>query len=167
MSAFVIDEFVLAARHGELDEVKAMLELDGADINAVNDYGNAALHMACANSELEVVAFLLEKGANVNLPNSSGNTPLHWASLVGSVEAVKLLLAAGASASPRNFAERTPLKEALDHQHFGVCDLIVEAPQFSKAEENYQESGDEGDDADMGADDDDEDDDAEYIPANQ
>ena len=78
-------EFLLCARFGELDEMRALVNQAGASFTMRDfvDYtdpysGSTPLHMASANGHVAVVKFLLDNGAR-NVPNQSGNTPLHWA----------------------------------------------------------------------------------------
>ncbi len=52
----------------------------GADINAVGDKGNTALHVATTGrGSLVIVQFLLEHGASLNNRNAAGQTPLEAA----------------------------------------------------------------------------------------
>lgn len=48
------DDFLLSARYGEVDEVKAFGEKHGWDaVSSIQDErGNTALHMACGNGHL-------------------------------------------------------------------------------------------------------------------
>jgi uncharacterized protein len=55
--------------------VKAALEL-GADIDAVNDAGDTALHSAVALGYDRVVESLAQAGANLSVANKRGQTPL-------------------------------------------------------------------------------------------
>ena len=48
----------------------------GADVNAVNQAGDTALHAAAALGMTTVVQFLADSGANLNVTNESGRTPL-------------------------------------------------------------------------------------------
>jgi len=50
----------------------------GADVNAQNKDGVAAIHFAASDGSLERMEYLVDKGAKVDLP-SGGGTPLHWA----------------------------------------------------------------------------------------
>jgi ankyrin repeat protein len=71
-------------------EDEALLELlfeYGVDINARNDQGNTALHLAAFHSHLDTVRLLLQRGA-LSLPNADGLTP---AALATSTEIVRLL----------------------------------------------------------------------------
>jgi len=48
----------------------------GADVNAVNNAGDSAIHFAAAMGFDSVVQLLADKGANVNVKNKRGLTPL-------------------------------------------------------------------------------------------
>ena len=64
-----------------LEAVKLTLQL-GNDINAVNDYGNTAMHAAAMKQMPAVVKFLSENGAKIEIwndENSDGWTPLRIA----------------------------------------------------------------------------------------
>jgi ankyrin repeat protein len=79
-----------AAEKGYLVEVKMAVEA-GADINAKNDFGDSALHLACDNGHLPVVKFLMEKGAEISLMNGIDMTPLHMAVRSGHTDIVRYI----------------------------------------------------------------------------
>jgi ankyrin len=54
----------------------------GADVNAVDSYGNTALHYAAYHRLDTVVEFLVEKGARFDVKNKFGETPLWLSELV-------------------------------------------------------------------------------------
>ncbi len=54
-------------------------DLGGADVNAVNDAGNTALHGAATTGSPALVRFLVERGAVVDVENKRGQTPLAMA----------------------------------------------------------------------------------------
>jgi len=91
----------LAARYGQQAAAVALLER-GADVNAINARGNAALHEGCANSEgAEVVRTLLRWRTNLEVYNDPENgermmTPLHVAAEAGSIASMRQLLLRGA-----------------------------------------------------------------------
>jgi ankyrin repeat protein len=49
----------------------------GADLDAQDVKGYAALHYAVESTSVKMVRQLVECGANVNIQNGDGNTPLH------------------------------------------------------------------------------------------
>ncbi|KAL7471716.1 hypothetical protein ACHAXS_012014 [Conticribra weissflogii] len=98
------EELLDCARHGEVDAVRAILDVwgdgnheddddDGSrrTVDATDASGSTSLHKASANGHASTVRLLLSRGAR-HLPNESGNTPLHWAAGAGHAEVVKLLL---------------------------------------------------------------------------
>ncbi|MCS6874743.1 MAG: ankyrin repeat domain-containing protein [Pyrinomonadaceae bacterium] len=78
--------------------VKAIAEV--ADINMLDELGQAPLHLALSNQKEEIFRFLLEKGADVNLGGSKGKlrnqTVLHLAVVRGREDLVRELLERGA-----------------------------------------------------------------------
>jgi len=58
-----------------LAAVAAALDL-GCDVNAVNQAGNSALHIAALRGYNTIVKLLLEKGARIDIKNKRGQTPL-------------------------------------------------------------------------------------------
>jgi ankyrin repeat protein len=58
-----------------LQTVKLTIEL-GADVNAMNERGNTALHGAAVHGYVAVVQFLAQHGAGLDVKNRKGETPL-------------------------------------------------------------------------------------------
>mmetsp|Transcript_9270 Transcript_9270/g.22804 ORF Transcript_9270/g.22804 Transcript_9270/m.22804 type:complete len:90 (+) Transcript_9270:112-381(+) len=74
-----IEEFVVAARYGDMEDVQSYLS-QGVSPDAVDVEGRTALFFASANGHLEVVDVLLEKEA-VSGATSTWPTPctlLDW-----------------------------------------------------------------------------------------
>ena len=63
-----------AGRADPVEVVKMILDA-GADINAVNDQENAAVHLAAQRGNDKVVQYLVSRGARLDLKNKQGKTP--------------------------------------------------------------------------------------------
>jgi ankyrin repeat protein len=59
-----------------LEAVKLLVEEQGADVNAVNDTGETAMHAAAYRGANTVVQYLFDKGAKLDLVALDGRTPL-------------------------------------------------------------------------------------------
>jgi len=99
-----------AARQGKPADVRALVELDGANVNCRFD-GLTPLMLACFADghtpigfdesqalRMKVVQTLLENKADVHAQNAPGWTPLFFATFYAQHDIVPLLLAAGADA---------------------------------------------------------------------
>lgn len=99
----------------------------GANIEAVNSFGQTPLHIAVHSVPwfLELVELLLNRGANVEAVDDNGETPLHYAAHGGprraKLELVELLLNRGASVEAMNSDGETPLDVATNSK---VVDLL-------------------------------------------
>jgi len=69
-----------------------LLEL-GADVNAQNKDGAAAIHFAAGDGSVERLELLILAGANPLLCSTKGGNALHWAAGKGQSEAIRYLLA--------------------------------------------------------------------------
>ncbi len=59
-----------------LEAVKLLVEEQGADVNAVNDVGETAMHAAAYRGANSVVQYLFDKGAKLDVVALDGRTPL-------------------------------------------------------------------------------------------
>ncbi|XP_055942105.1 uncharacterized protein LOC129972127 isoform X1 [Argiope bruennichi] len=82
---------LLAGGFGHQLMIKFCLE-KGCYINARNEFGSTALHLAAISNHQEVVTFLLENGADINAEDSEGNTALFLAAKHNAKETVCFLL---------------------------------------------------------------------------
>ncbi|KAE8446530.1 hypothetical protein EG329_011862 [Mollisiaceae sp. DMI_Dod_QoI] len=65
---------------------------DLMSINAQDDIGNTALHLAMRFGNIEVAKILLEHGARASLPNKNGETPWHWLASLNEADIDELAL---------------------------------------------------------------------------
>ncbi|KAI5488673.1 histone-lysine N-methyltransferase family [Trichomonas vaginalis G3] len=104
---------------GKLDIMQIILgtEKGRSQVNLPNDYFYTPLHLAAANSNLQVVLLLLSYGSQVNLSASTQkpetkNSPLHVAMCNTDTQVVEALLSKGADLNALNAENETPMKTA-------------------------------------------------------
>src|SRR4029079_681293 len=135
-----------AARSGKIDAARRLVQA-GANVNAKESFGGqSALMWASAQSQAEMVRFLVEAGADVDARgvihqwerkviteprpkdmNHGGFTPLFHAAREGCVECVKHLAAGGADLDLEDPDRMTPLNMALFNLHFEVAAELIKA----------------------------------------
>jgi ankyrin repeat protein len=114
-----------AAFEGDVEEAARLLK-EGADVNAVNNYGVGAMHLAADTANTELIRLLLKAGADPESANPEGETALHLVARSGNVEAAKLLLKAGARVDPiEQFGGQTPLMWATARRHPKMVELLA------------------------------------------
>ncbi|MFC7441139.1 ankyrin repeat domain-containing protein [Laceyella putida] len=112
------EAIVSAARSGELDQVRRLIEA-GANVNAADEQGYTALHVAVSKESLPMVRLLVEAGADVNAADHKGNTPLHRLfTFCRSMERMKeiylYMIQSGADPTRVNHEGRTLLHMAIN-----------------------------------------------------
>jgi ankyrin repeat protein len=110
---------LVACRTGANPEGVRALLAAGADINAVDCYGQTALILAVASpggrNRIEIAAALLEAGADVNKEQGYAvATPLAYACVGSCIEMVNFLISAGANIEHRDRDGSTILSENPD-----------------------------------------------------
>ena len=94
------DEFTdLGPRADPLDAIKLFVE-KGADVNAVNNTGNSALHYAAQNGNERMVEYLMGKGAKTDIKNKQGRTPVELAKGRASEIFIRITGAPSTAAAP-------------------------------------------------------------------
>jgi len=137
---------MLVARTGSIDAARVLLD-GGADIAAKEVWGGQnALMWAAAQSQPEMVRFLLEHGAKpdergivrdwqrkitaeprVKDMNKGGFTPLLYAAREGCIDCAKHLLAAGADPNLGDPENVSPLILAIENLHFDFAKFMIES----------------------------------------
>eukprot|EP00398_MALV-I-01_sp_L67-1_P000261 gene261-317_t len=74
--------------------VKSVLEINGIEINSMDETSQTALHIAAANNDVDIIKIILAvRTADVHMKNQSGQTPLLIAIENNNLEAATVLLA--------------------------------------------------------------------------
>lgn len=126
-----------AAQSGDTEEVRRLIAA-GADLNALDAEGNAALHLAANNGHLDVVRALLDGGADANAKDAQGWTPIFKAAYnhemdCGFAPVAQALVDAGADVNHRIFYGLTPLMLAAGGGEAAVCEVLLSAGAEVKA----------------------------------
>jgi ankyrin repeat protein len=97
----------------------------GADINAKNNKGDNALHIAVQCSSCDIIKILLlNQEAQVNAKNKAGWTPLHFAAHTGRRDVAEILLRNGAEINAKNKFNQTPLRTAYGNGKSKTVELL-------------------------------------------
>jgi len=151
---FVTMLFPCASRAGDFETLKAAIELRdidkvrsalvyGADANARNSAGDAALFYAVLSGNKDIVRLLLDRGADINAKNNEGWTALMTATTSGNIEMVKYLLDNGADplleANLKGAGKRTALSIAKIKKRNDIIELLSKTVPAGKtvSSENY------------------------------
>src|ERR1039458_946218 len=127
----VNDDLLNAARRGDLDTVKALIE-KGAPMEAKTPYGQTPLYLAAMSGHDAVVQFLLDKGAKTDVRDTFYKASLldfvlerkHYA--VAKMIIVKFLLDKGAKTDERDtFYKASLLDFVLERKHYAVAKMII------------------------------------------
>jgi ankyrin repeat protein len=121
------DEIHDAARQGNLEKVRVLVDKDPTLIAAKDKGGEIPLHWAAFSGNVDLVRFLLDKGAVVDAKNGRGLTPLAFAALQGRTPAAGLLIERGADVNVRNALNMTPLIIAAEQGAVALVEKLISA----------------------------------------
>ncbi|CAG8521032.1 5387_t:CDS:10 [Acaulospora colombiana] len=145
LSRDVIDDIIVSARYGDLEELQAIMSSHPVEyLLAEDEFGNTALHMASANGHADVVEYIIRTAGTLkekvvaNAQNESGNTPLHWGALNGHERVVELLVMNGADARIKNCAGRTATYEAQQNNHDKIVEFLLSNADIEKVDESEE-----------------------------
>ncbi|KPI89115.1 hypothetical protein ABL78_1759 [Leptomonas seymouri] len=114
-----VDAFLDSARYneeGDLELLRSYLEKNPRDVDAHDEQGRTAVHMAAANGHMPILEMLFEFNPQPNTPNDEGNTALHFAALNNRVAAAEALLAHGWRPAEQNVMGKTALQLIYEKQ---------------------------------------------------
>ena len=121
-----------AVNQGDVNAIRQLIQ-QGASVDARNNYGLTALHIAANSCKSEVIHCLIELGANVNADivsaeQQSPATPLHMVAGTQYPETLKCLialLAGGANLNALDNNGRTPLHIAAINNRFWAVKFFL------------------------------------------
>ena len=121
----------LTALHGasiknRVQCIKFLLEEESASVDTVDDRGNSALHLACANGSIGSAKVLIENHCNINLVNKKGESALHWACSNGQLDCAKLLIENHSNINLVNEEGESALHMACSNGHLDCAKLLIE-----------------------------------------
>jgi ankyrin repeat protein len=143
-----ISSIHVAAQVGDVNKVTAYLD-EGKDINAMNENGRTALHIAVINDQKDIVELLINRGANINAGDNHHITPIdlvtrrnnkemiqlfakvvnidsiHLAAQFGDLKQIKAFLEKGTDINSKNKNGDTPLHIAVSCDHNGIAQLLI------------------------------------------
>lgn len=118
---------VAAESPESITETVEMLLEYGADLNAVTQEGETALHLAIRQKSEEAVKILLEHNADCDITPKDGWKALLAAVATGEVNIVRLLLDHGIDVNAVNEVGWTPLMFVADRGYVKIMEMLLEA----------------------------------------
>jgi len=110
---------------GQVTDVEYLLSAKGgADPSAVDEDGDAMLHVASGHGDVQVVEQLIACGANLEARSHEWATPLVLACINGHLDVARLLLDAGALVGSQ-WQHLQPAQWAAEYGHTEIVEMIV------------------------------------------
>lgn len=129
---------MVAADANDVGRVPDLLGSDGPDVNAADQLGQTALHIAADRGRDAILATsIADPRVDINARDSLGRTPLVAGALAGSDAGVKVLL--GDRRTDVNLPDRdgqTPLHWAALLGHLGIVRLLLADPRTDPGRTN-------------------------------
>lgn len=120
-----IENFMTAAKNGQVDVVENFLNQYGAAIvNAEDNIKARAITWAAWGGCDDVIKLLLNRGAEIDAHGTSGKTALSWAAEMGKLETFALLLDRGAKLDDKDDSGTTPMEYAKRSFNTAITDYI-------------------------------------------
>jgi len=116
-----------AAKQGNLEKVRALVDQEPALVAAKDKGGQTPLHWAAFSGNLDLIRYLLDKGAAIDAKNARGLTPLAFTAIQGRIQAGGLLIERGADINARNAINMTPLIIAAEQGAVELAKKVIAA----------------------------------------
>ncbi|KAK2798189.1 hypothetical protein FQN51_007875 [Onygenales sp. PD_10] len=115
-----------AVNEGDEYELQRLLD-KGVDLQATNEHGETALHLAVINNQKSIVELLLKSGSDTEAADKGGSKPLYVAAEMGNPASVKLLLRYKANVESFNEqSQNSALHHTLLNHHTDVAEVLLE-----------------------------------------
>lgn len=121
--------------HQKLNAARLIIDA-GADVDAKDNAGETALHIAAERSRDEIAIALIVAGADVNAKDNTDKTPLHIAVHSRRPDLTALLIAADADVNAKNGAGETPLHTAAERDADASAAALIAAGADIHARDN-------------------------------
>ena len=117
--------FNVAARQGDLDEIKRLVA-NGGNMFATGEIGQTPAYSAVVTGHTEILEYLIQHGADYTAGNEDGFTPLNAAATKNYPETLLLLLRYGADPNAPTVDGQTPVWSAANEGHLDTVRILVE-----------------------------------------
>jgi hypothetical protein len=121
-----VEPIIEAAKTGDLQTAKAILEKDPTKLNATDNENYTALHWACIRAHWDIAQYLIEEGADLNVTGGDGGTPINWAAHHDNVDIIRLMVGKGAKLNIRNQWGMTELHTAIWRGCIHVVEYLLD-----------------------------------------
>ncbi|XP_037946729.1 tyrosine-protein kinase Shark [Teleopsis dalmanni] len=108
--------------------VSELLKCGYRNVDAKNEDGQTAVHLAAIHCDEIILKLLLDAGVNVNCMDTSGNMPLHYACRTKSASFIRILINAHANVQGRNIKNGfVPMHEAAKYGNLAAIKELLSA----------------------------------------
>lgn len=112
------------ARHGTVEEMKALVAKNPDTINKANPMGFTPLILACYRGNIPVAEYLAQNAKNINY-NSSSGTALAAVAVKGNIKLAEMLLQKNADPNLADAGGMTPLIYAIQFKNKELIELLL------------------------------------------
>jgi ankyrin repeat protein len=129
-TALLRDKAVDSVERRDLVKLIEFLIEEGADVNAVDEFGSTPFMDCARNGETGLCEFLVERGADLSAKRNNGGTALHAAACLDRVDVFRYLVEdcgmdIDAERQDKIMCQRTPLYEAALNGNIEFCRYLL------------------------------------------